>query len=72
VLTGTYQGNFPLRLMVKDLGIAAGLARETEAAAPMALEVLSHWQEALAALGAEADHTEVARLVAQRAGTSLS
>jgi 3-hydroxyisobutyrate dehydrogenase len=72
VLTGTYQGNFLLSLMVKDLGIAAGLARETDADAPMALEVLSHWQQALAELGPRADHTEVARLVAQRSGISLS
>lgn len=71
MLTGTFQGNFLLQLMVKDLGIAAALARETQADAPMTAEVLAHWREALNALGPAADHTEVARLVAERSGTSL-
>jgi len=71
VLSGSYQGNFLLPLMVKDLGIAAGLARETEADAPMAAQVLALWQQALQALGPAADHTEVARLVAERSHTQL-
>lgn len=71
VLSGSYQGNFLLPLMVKDLGIAAGLARETEADAPMAAQVLALWQQALQALGPTADHTEVARLVAERSHTQL-
>ena len=71
VLSGSYAGNFLLQLMVKDLGIAAGLARETGADAPMTAQVLAHWQQALQELGAEADHTEVARLVAQRSATRL-
>jgi len=71
VLSGSYAGNFLLQLMVKDLGIAAALARETEADAPMAAQVLAHWQQALQDLGERADHTEVARLVASRSGTQL-
>lgn len=71
VLSGSYQGNFLLPLMVKDLGIAAGLARETEADAPLAAQVLALWQQALQTLGTTADHTEVARLVAERSHTQL-
>ncbi len=71
VLSGTYQGHFLMQLMVKDLGIAATLAQQTGAHAPMASEVLAHWREALAALGDGADHTEAARYVAARSGTTL-
>ena len=71
VLSGSYAGNFLLQLMVKDLGIAAELAQETGADAPMTAQVLAHWQQALRELGAAADHTEVARLVAQRSATRL-
>lgn len=72
VLSGSYQGNFLLQLMVKDLRIAASLARDNAVPAPMATLVVQQWGEALAALGAGADHTEVARIVAQRAGINLS
>lgn len=72
VLSGSYQGNFLLQLMVKDLLIAASLARDNAVPAPMATLVVQQWSEALAALGAAADHTEVARIVAQRAGINLS
>lgn len=71
VLSGSYAGNFLLQLMVKDLGIARGLVTDTGAHAPMALELLVLWQQALDSLGAAADHTEVARYVAQMSGATL-
>lgn len=71
MLSGSYQGNFLLQLMVKDLVIAARVAGDSGAFAPMAGEVLGHWRQALEALGPAADHTEVARFVADRSGASL-
>lgn len=71
VLSGTYQGNFLLQLMVKDLGIAQRLAVDSAAVAPMAAEVLCHWQAALASLGPGADHTEVAKFIAAQSAAVL-
>ncbi len=37
----------------------------------MAAEMLYHWQAALAALGPDADHTEVAKFIAAQSATVL-
>jgi 3-hydroxyisobutyrate dehydrogenase len=71
VLSGSFAGRFGLALMVKDLGIAAELMRSSEAHAPLAQQVQACWADALAALGSGADHTEVARFVAERSNTRL-
>jgi 3-hydroxyisobutyrate dehydrogenase len=61
VLTGTYDAGFALRLMAKDLRIAAGLAEAT--GTPLELGHLSTaiWERAAAELPEDADHTEIAR-----------
>jgi 3-hydroxyisobutyrate dehydrogenase len=61
VLTGTYDAGFALRLMAKDLRIAAGLAEAT--GTPLELGRLSTemWERAAREVPAEADHTEIAR-----------
>jgi 3-hydroxyisobutyrate dehydrogenase len=71
VLSGNYQGNFLLQLMVKDLGIAVRLACEHQAVSPLATHTFELWQGALRELGDQADHTEVARWIAQKSGTLL-
>jgi 3-hydroxyisobutyrate dehydrogenase len=61
VLTETYDAGFALRLMAKDLRIAASLAEAT--GAPLELGRLSTviWERAAEELPADADHTEIAR-----------
>ena len=61
VLTGMYDAGFALRLMAKDLRIAAGLAEAT--GTPLELGRLSTaiWERAAAELPEDADHTEIAR-----------
>jgi 3-hydroxyisobutyrate dehydrogenase len=61
VLTGRYDSAFGLRLMVKDLGIAVGLAEAT--GTPLRLGRLTEqmWAEAREELPPDADHTEIAR-----------
>lgn len=70
VLPGTYDSGFALRLMLKDVGIAVSLARSVGGAAPLAEETVRLWSQAAAALPADADHTEVARWVAERSGAA--
>jgi 3-hydroxyisobutyrate dehydrogenase len=71
VLSGNYQGNFLLQLMVKDLGIAVRLGSEHQAVSPLSTQTFELWQAALRDLGDLSDHTEVARLIAQKSGTLL-
>lgn len=71
VLSGSYQAQFLLKLMVKDLGIAANLAAQAKAPTPLTEQVVQLWGQALEDLGPQADHTEVARLVSQRIGVDL-
>ncbi len=61
VLTGMYDAGFALRLMAKDLRIAAGLAEAT--GTPLELGRLSTaiWERAAEELPEDADHTEIAR-----------
>ena len=59
VLTGAFASGFKLALMAKDLGIAAGLARDLGVRAPYLSETLRLWREALKRLPAGADHTEI-------------
>jgi 3-hydroxyisobutyrate dehydrogenase len=57
----TFDSGFSLRLMLKDMRIALGLA--TAAGTPSALSALAveQWAEAAGALPEAADHTEIAR-----------
>ena len=63
VLSGKYNSGFGLDLMVKDLGIALGLAHETQT--PAAFSALCHelWLASSKMLGPGQDHTAVAKLV---------
>ena len=71
VLSGKYNSGFGLDLMVKDLGIALGLAHETQT--PAAFSALCHemWAASSRMLGAGADHTAVAKLVQTLSNDSI-
>src|SRR5580704_4688917 len=70
VLSRRFDSGFSLDLMVKDLGIALGLADDGAVIAPLAAMTRNLWAEALAgAVGA--DHTAVARLSERLAGLEL-
>jgi 3-hydroxyisobutyrate dehydrogenase len=61
VLTGAFASGFKLALMAKDVGIAAGLARDLGVEAPYLRETLKLWRAAQRKLPAQADHTEIYR-----------
>lgn len=71
VLSGKYNSGFGLDLMVKDLGIALGLAHETQT--PAAFSALCHemWAASARMQGPGADHTAVAKLVQTLANDSI-
>jgi 3-hydroxyisobutyrate dehydrogenase len=61
VLTGAFASGFKLALMAKDLGIAAGMARDLGLPAPYLRTTLRLWRDAQKRLPAQADHTEIFR-----------
>jgi 3-hydroxyisobutyrate dehydrogenase len=71
VLPRTYAAGFSLALMVKDLGTALALARDTGTPAPFGSECLALWSQAAATLEDGADHTAVVRWFESLAGTEL-
>lgn len=70
VLSGKYNAGFGLELMVKDLGIALGL--DDNHTAEFSQLCLKTWRAAAESLGKGADHTELAKFVAQRCDVSLT
>ncbi|HSV82722.1 MAG TPA: NAD(P)-dependent oxidoreductase [Ramlibacter sp.] len=63
ILSGSFASGFSLDLMVKDLGIAAGVAHEAGVQTLFADRCLEMWQAAQRQLGQGRDHTEMARWV---------
>jgi 3-hydroxyisobutyrate dehydrogenase len=61
ILTGAFASGFKLALMAKDVGIAAGLARDLGVETPYLRETLKLWRAAQRKLPAQADHTEIYR-----------
>lgn len=59
VLTGRFASGFKLGLMAKDVGIAAGLARNLGLKAPYLRKTNQLWRAAHRALPRDADHTEI-------------
>jgi 3-hydroxyisobutyrate dehydrogenase len=72
VLSGSYDSGFGLDLMVKDLAIAMGLARETSTPAPLSALCAEQWTAAARVLGPGRDHTEMARFCEQLTGEAIS
>lgn len=72
VLSRSFASGFSLELMVKDLGLAMELARETKTPAVLSAASREMWAAALAALGDSPDHTEVVRWLEQTVRTELT
>ena len=71
VLSRKFDSGFGLDLMVKDLGVALEVARDTATPAPFAALCRELWASAAAMLGAGEDHTAVAKLSERLAGSEL-
>ncbi len=61
IVGGTYDSGFALRLMLKDMRIAAGLAHRLAVPSELTDRAVELWSEAADALSESADHTEIAR-----------
>jgi 3-hydroxyisobutyrate dehydrogenase len=71
VLTRAFPRTFRLALLDKDVGIAAGVAREQRVTAPLLQLTAELFRLAHAELGPEADHVEAARVVERWAGVEI-
>jgi 3-hydroxyisobutyrate dehydrogenase len=71
VLTRAFPRTFRLALLDKDIGIAAGVAREQKVPAPLLQLTAELFRLAHTALGEEADHVEAVKLVEQWAGQEI-
>ena len=71
VLTRAFPRTFRLALLHKDVGIAAGLAREQSVPSPLLQLTAELFRLAHLALGEEADHVEAARVVEGWAGVEI-
>ncbi|CAN0040230.1 unnamed protein product [Phaeothamnion confervicola] len=71
VLSRKFDAGFGLDLMVKDLGIALGIARATDTTSPFAGLCRDLWAGSQKTLGSGQDHTAVARFSEMLAGTEL-
>lgn len=71
VLTRAFPRTFKLALLEKDIGIAAGLARDNRVPAPVIQLTADLFRVARGALGEEADHVEIVKMVEQWAGVEI-
>lgn len=65
ILPGTYDSGFGLRLMLKDMRTATALADQLGVSIGLGDAAVARWQEAADALPPTADHTEVAKWLAE-------
>jgi len=72
VLSRSFDSGFAMQLMVKDLRIALEIAHDAGVPVPISASALEEWTAAIASLGRQADHTEIARYVESRAGVELA
>ncbi len=72
VFSRPFDSGFGLDLMVKDLDIALGLARETRTPVPFAAQAREIWAAAGLNLGPGQDHTDLVRWLEQTTKTELS
>ena len=71
VLNRAFPRTFRLALLDKDVGIAAGVAREQGVSAPLLDAASALYRAAHEALGEEADHVEIVKWLEQRAGVEI-
>jgi 3-hydroxyisobutyrate dehydrogenase len=66
ILTEKYDAGFSIRLMVKDVKLALGIEHATGVPSAASEAVVATWEAALADLPPDADHTAIARWLADR------
>lgn len=66
ILTEKYDAGFSVRLMVKDLKLALSIEHATGVPPAASEAVVATWEAALADLPPDADHTSIARWLAER------
>lgn len=71
VISRAFPRTFRLALLDKDVGIAAGVAREQKIAAPLLQLTAELFRLAHGALGEDADHVEAVKLVEQWSGIEI-
>jgi len=71
ILSRAFDDPFKLDLMLKDIGIANALARETQTSVPISALGQQLWQAASLAAGPGASVSELARWVEQQSGTVI-
>jgi len=72
VLTRAFPRTFRLALLDKDVGIAAGVAREQKVPAPLLQLTADLFRVAHGALGEEADHVEAVKVVETWSGVEIA
>jgi len=72
VLSRAFPRTFRLALLDKDVGIAAGVARDHEVKSPMLQLAAELFRTAHAELGEDADHVEAVKLVERWAGAEIA
>jgi 3-hydroxyisobutyrate dehydrogenase len=72
VLTRAFPRTFRLALLDKDIGIAAGVAREQKVASPLLQLTAELFRLAHAELGEEADHVEAVKLIERWASQEIA
>jgi 3-hydroxyisobutyrate dehydrogenase len=71
VLSRAYPRTFRLALLDKDVGIAAGVARDNKVPSPLLQLTSELFRAAHTMLGEEADHVEAVRVIEQWAGVEI-
>jgi 3-hydroxyisobutyrate dehydrogenase len=71
IITGGFDSGFGLQLMLKDMRIATGFARECGLPSRLGEAAVKLWTEAATGLDESADHTEVARYLEERAERAI-
>lgn len=72
VLSGTFGSGFALGLMAKDIRIAAQLSRDLGLDQPHLRQVADIWDDAVAKLGGELDHTRIAEYLKRKGSTDAA
>ena len=71
VLSRKFNSGFPLKMMLKDIEIALGLAGEVKVPVPFARLCLDLWSATQSMLGPDVDHTAMARGIEMLAGWQI-
>lgn len=71
VMSRSFGSGFSIALMAKDLRTALELAEQVNAPMPLGSHCVPLWNEAEKSLGANADHTEIVRILEKLTGQEL-